>query len=70
MRQQAPGWQRLAIMLRVGPLEHYQIVARLGKASGGAITQARQKGLIEKGAEGWQLVKCEPEQSKQDRVSA
>ena len=68
VRRQAPGWQRLATILRVGPLEYSQIKARLGSAAGGALAQAQQKGLIEKGPEGWQLVR--PAKAAQQKAQA
>lgn len=46
-RIHSPGWQRLLEILRRGPLERYQIDARLGKTvAAGAVECCRKRGAI------------------------
>ena len=68
MKPVEAGWKRLVAILRLGPLEGWQIKMRLGGASGGAVMTAQRKGLIEKSEHGgWQLV--QPKAADQDRAS-
>ena len=67
MKPVEAGWKRLVAILRLGPLEGWQIKMRLGGASGGAVMTAQRKGLIEKGEYGWQLV--QPKAVDQDQAS-